>query len=60
MNAILSTAIALTTLTSLLLVLRYPNVRIEGSTPMPRVTFLAVLFTSGLDVGLTHVPHGRF
>ncbi len=56
MNAILSTAIALTTLTSLLLVLRYRNVRIEGSTPMPRVTFLAVLFTSGLDVGLLMFP----
>ena len=52
MNTILSAAIALTTLTSLLLVLRYRNTRIEGSAPMPLVTFLAVLFTSGLDVGL--------
>ena len=56
MNAILSTAIALTTLTSLLLVLRYGNTRIEGTTPMPLVTFLAVLFTSGLDVGLLMFP----
>ena len=56
MNAILSTAIALTTLTSLLLVLRYRNTRIEGSAPMPLVTFLAVLFTSGLDVGLLMFP----
>ena len=38
MNAILSSAIALTTLTSLLLVLRYRNTRIEGSAPMPLVT----------------------
>ena len=45
MNAILSAAIALTTLTSLLLVLRYRNTRIEGSAPMQLVTFLAVLFT---------------
>ena len=45
MNTILSVAIALTTLTSLLLVLRYRNIRIEGSAPMPLVTFLAVLFT---------------
>ena len=56
MNTILSAAIALTTLTSLLLVLRYRNTRIEGSAPMPLVTFLAVLFTSGLDVGLLMFP----
>ena len=56
MNTILSAAIALTTLTSLLLVLRYRNTRIEGSAPMPVVTFLAVLFTSGLDVGLLMFP----
>ena len=56
MNGILSGAIALTTLTSLLLVLRYRNTRIEGATPMRLVTFLAVLFTSGLDVGLLMFP----
>ena len=56
MNTILSAAIALTTLTSLLLVLRYRNTRIEGSAPMPLVTFLAVLFTSGLDVGPLMFP----
>ncbi len=56
MNTILSAAIALTTLTSLLLVLRYRNTRIEGSAAMPLVTFLAVLFTSGLDVGLLMFP----
>jgi choline-glycine betaine transporter len=56
MNAILSTAIALTMLTSIFLVLRYRNTRIEGSAPMPLVTFLAVLFTSGLDVGLLMFP----
>ena len=56
MNTILSAAIALTTLTSLLLALRYRNTRIEGSAAMPLVTFLAVLFTSGLDVGLLMFP----
>ena len=56
MNTILSVAIALTTLTSLLPVLRYRNIRLEGSAPMPLVTFLAVLFTSGLDVGLLMFP----
>ena len=56
MNFILSTAIIVTTLTSLFLVLRYRNVTIEGSVPVPLVTFLAILFTSGLDVGLIMFP----
>ncbi len=56
MNTILSTAIAVTTLTSIIIVLRFRNTRIEGSAPMPLVTFLAVLFTSGLDVGLLMFP----
>ena len=56
MNTILSIAIAVTTLTSVLLVFRFCNTRIEGNAPMPRVTFLAVLFTSGLDVGLLMFP----
>ncbi len=56
MNTILSTAIAVTTLTSIIVVLRFRNTRIEGSAPMPLVTFLAVLFTSGLDVGLLMFP----
>ena len=56
MNTILSIAIAVTTLTSVLLVFRFRNTRIEGNAPMPLVTFLAVLFTSGLDVGLLMFP----
>ena len=43
-NTILSIAIGMTTLTSLLLVVRYRAVRIEGTAPMPLITF-AVLFT---------------
>ena len=56
MNTILSIAIGMTTLTSLLLVVRYRTLRIEGTAPMPLMTFLAVLFTSGLDVGLLMFP----
>ncbi|MBU02997.1 MAG: choline transporter [Halieaceae bacterium] len=56
MNTILSIAIAVTTLTSVFLVLRFRNVHLEGSAPMPLLTFLAVLFTSGLDVGLLMFP----
>jgi len=55
-NTILSIAIAVTTLTSVFLVLRFRNVHLEGSAPMPLLTFLAVLFTSGLDVGLLMFP----
>ena len=56
MNTILSIAISVTTLTSVFLVLRFRNVHLEGSAPMPLLTFLAVLFTSGLDVGLLMFP----
>ena len=56
MNFILSTAIVVTTLTSLFLVVRYRNLAIEGSVPVPLITFMAILFTSGLDVGLIMFP----
>ena len=56
MNLILSVAIAVTGLTSLFLVLRYGSLTLQGSVPVPVVTFLAILFTSGLDVGLIMFP----
>lgn len=56
MNLILSTAIVVTTMTSLWLVLRFHRVRIQGEVPVPVYTFLAILFTSGLDVGLIMFP----
>ena len=56
MNWILSIAIGVTTLTSLYLVVRYRSVRLEGVAPVPVVTFMAILFTSGLDVGLLMFP----
>ena len=56
MNAILSVAIVITTLTSLFLVVRYRNMRLTGATPIPLLTFMAILFTSGLDVGLIMFP----
>jgi choline-glycine betaine transporter len=55
-NWILSIAIGVTTLTSLYLVVRYRSVRLEGVAPVPVVTFMAILFTSGLDVGLLMFP----
>ena len=56
MNWILSIAIGVTTLTSLYLVVRYRSMRLEGVAPVPVVTFMAILFTSGLDVGLLMFP----
>jgi len=51
-NWILSVAIGVTTLTSLYLAVRYRSMRLEGVTPVPVLTFMAILFTSGLDVAL--------
>jgi glycine betaine transporter len=56
MTLILSVAIIITTLTSLLLATRWRNVRCEGPLPAPLFTFIAILFTSGLDVGLIMFP----
>ena len=56
MTAILSIAILVTTLTSVVLVIFYRATPIEGSSPIPIATFLAILFTSGLDVGLIMFP----
>ena len=56
MTLILSIAIIITTLTSLFLVIRFRNLRCEGPLPAPLFTFIAILFTSGLDVGLIMFP----
>ena len=56
MNTILAAAIILTLSTSVWLVLRLGHLRCEGTEPLPLLTFLAILFTSGLDVGLIMFP----
>ena len=56
MNTLLAAAIILTMSTSVWLVLRWGHIRCEGSEPLPLLTFLAILFTSGLDVGLIMFP----
>jgi len=60
MQAILSIAILLTTLTSLVIVVRFANLRCEGSMPTSLFTFIAILFTTGLDVGLIMLPLSDF
>ena len=56
MNTILAAAIILTMSTSVWLALRWGHLRCEGTEPLPLLTFLAILFTSGLDVGLIMFP----
>jgi choline-glycine betaine transporter len=56
MTLILSIAIIITMLTSLVLATRWRNLRCEGPLPATLFTFVAILFTSGLDVGLIMFP----
>ena len=56
MTEILSVAILVTTLTSLVLAVRWRNIRCQGPLPASFFTFIAILFTSGLDVGLIMFP----
>lgn len=60
MQTILTIAIALTLLTSVILIIRFRNMRLRGSDPVPLLTFIAILFTSGLDVGLIMFPLTEF
>lgn len=60
MNQILSIAIGGTLFTSFLLVIRFGKKRLKGNDPVSLVTFMAILFTSGLDVGLIMFPLTEF
>ena len=56
MYEILSVAIAITLSTSVFICVKWRNVRCVGQTPVSLLAFLAILFTSGLDVGLIMFP----
>ena len=56
MALILNIAMAVTLLTTLVLVLRWRNIVCTGTVPVSFFTFIAILFTSGLDVGLIMFP----
>jgi glycine betaine transporter len=60
MNAILVIAIAATLLTSLLIAVRWGSTVCQGSMPSSLFAFSAILFTSGLDVGLIMFPLTEF
>ena len=53
---ILTIAMAVALLTALVLVARWGNLRCSGPMPVSFFTFMAILFTSGLDVGLIMFP----
>ena len=60
MALILSIAIAVTLLTALVLAVGWRNTRCKGPIPVSFFTFIAILFTSGLDVGLIMFPLADF
>ena len=53
---ILTIAMAITIFTALVLVIRWRNLSLNGPIPVSFFTFIAILFTSGLDVGLIMFP----
>ncbi|MEM6301738.1 MAG: BCCT family transporter, partial [Pseudomonadota bacterium] len=58
--AILSVAITVVFATAVMVFLRFPGLRLEGSQPSHTLVFSAILFTSGLDVGLIMFPLTEF
>ncbi|MDI3324353.1 BCCT family transporter [Pontibacterium granulatum] len=60
MTTILSVAIIVTLLTSAFIVIKGRNVLCKGEIPSSLFAFLAILFTSGLDVGLIMFPLTEF
>jgi glycine betaine transporter len=60
MNLILSIAMAVTLFTSVVIVARWGNLVCKGPMPTSLFAFCAILFTSGLDVGLIMFPLTEF
>jgi choline-glycine betaine transporter len=56
MMTLLSIAMVVTLVSAVFVVLRWPTYKCVGDTPLPTLSFLAILFTSGLDVGLIMFP----
>jgi glycine betaine transporter len=59
-QSILSAAIVVTLLTSAIIILKWGGRRVEGPMPLSLLGFMALLFTSGLDVGLVMMPLTEF
>ena len=56
MMTLLSIAMVVKLVSAVFVVLRWPTYQCVGDTPLPTLSFLAILFTSGLDVGLIMFP----
>ena len=60
LNIILSAGITLAFALVIFCLVKWRNLRCIGVTPVPVFTFIAILFTSGLDVGLIMFPLTEF
>lgn len=60
MTLLLSAAILFTFVAIAFVIYRWGNIRCIGVTPVRTFTFIAILFTSGLDVGLIMFPLTEF
>ncbi len=60
LSIIISFGIVLALVLVAFCVVKWWNLRTVGVTPVPLFTFIAILFTSGLDVGLIMFPLGEF
>ncbi|MGB1239887.1 MAG: BCCT family transporter, partial [Pseudomonadales bacterium] len=60
MNTLLSAGIIFTLLAIVFCLVKWGNVKCIGVTPVRTFTFIAILFTSGLDVGLIMFPLTEF
>lgn len=56
MAGILTSIISFGIVLVVFVTIKWWNMRIVGVTPVPLFTFIAILFTSGLDVGLIMFP----
>ncbi|WP_216636794.1 hypothetical protein [Endozoicomonas ascidiicola] len=60
MTAWLSAGLIFTFIAVAFILIRWGNVKCVGTTPVRTLTFIAILFTSGLDVGLIMFPLTEF
>ena len=60
MTLLLSAGILFTFTAIIFILIKWGNMQLVGATPVRTLTFLAILFTSGLDVGLIMFPLTEF
>ncbi|WP_242634366.1 hypothetical protein [Marinobacter salicampi] len=60
MTLLLSAGLIFTFAVIALVLFKWWDLKVIGVTPVPTFTFIAILFTSGLDVGLIMFPLTEF